>query len=136
MVLLGNLNWLAVLIATVAYFAIGFLWYTVLFGKAWIRLMGKTREELGSPGPRYAVTVAAELVSAVVLGVLIGMLRRAGPVGALDGALLGLLIGAIVATSYAIESIFAGRSPALYLVNVGYHVVALIVMGAILGHLA
>lgn len=133
---LGNLNWLAVLIAAVAYFAIGFLWYTVLFGNTWIRLMGKTREELGRPGPSYAITVVAELISAIVLAVLIGMLRHAGPVGAVDGALLGLLIGAgIVATSYVIESIFAGRRAALYLVNVGYHVVALIVMGAILGAL-
>jgi hypothetical protein len=129
----GNLNWLAIVLATVAYFAIGFLWYTVFFGSTWIRLMGKTREEMGSPGPGYAITVVAELISAIVLAVIIGAM---GIKTVADGALAGLLLGVgIVATAYGIESIFAGRSAPLYLINVGYHVVALIVMGAILGHL-
>src|SRR5438309_11886804 len=95
---LGNPNWVAVLIATVAYFAIGFLWYTVLFGNLWVRLMGKTREELGNPGPGYAITVVAELVSAIVLAAIIGAI---GVRSATDGALVGLVIGVgIVATSY------------------------------------
>src|SRR6476659_3930925 len=32
-----HLNWPIVLGATVAYFAIGAIWYTVLFGKYWAR---------------------------------------------------------------------------------------------------
>lgn len=32
-----HLNWPMVLAATIAYFAIGSIWYTVLFGKYWAR---------------------------------------------------------------------------------------------------
>ena len=35
-----EINWLAILIAVVANFFLGFIWYTPLFGKAWAKEMG------------------------------------------------------------------------------------------------
>lgn len=36
-----NLNWLAIALATVAYFMLGALWYSgLLFGKKWAALVG------------------------------------------------------------------------------------------------
>lgn len=35
-----TINWMAVLIAVVANFILGFLWYTPLFGNAWAKEMG------------------------------------------------------------------------------------------------
>jgi hypothetical protein len=35
-----ELNWIAILIAVVANFFLGFLWYTPLFGKVWAKEMG------------------------------------------------------------------------------------------------
>lgn len=35
-----EINWLAILIAVVATFILGFIWYTPLFGKAWAKEMG------------------------------------------------------------------------------------------------
>src|SRR5437868_15449742 len=32
----SNLNWLHVLVAAIAYFALGFIWYSLLFGKKWV----------------------------------------------------------------------------------------------------
>ena len=37
-----QINYLAVLVATVANFFFGFLWYTPLFGKAWAKELGIT----------------------------------------------------------------------------------------------
>jgi hypothetical protein len=35
---LGDLNWLAVIVATVAYFALGAIWYApAVFGNLWMR---------------------------------------------------------------------------------------------------
>ena len=49
---LGDLNWLAVLVAALAYFAIGALWYAPpLFGKAWMAAGGMTTRK---PGPGRA----------------------------------------------------------------------------------
>lgn len=35
-----HINYLAILVAVVANFALGFIWYTPLFGKAWAKEMG------------------------------------------------------------------------------------------------
>lgn len=35
-----GINYLAILVATIASFFIGFVWYTLLFGKAWANEMG------------------------------------------------------------------------------------------------
>ena len=37
---MGDINWLGVGLGAVAFFAVGALWYTVLFGKAWQRELG------------------------------------------------------------------------------------------------
>ncbi len=34
------INFLAIIVATVASFIVGFVWYTLLFGKAWAKEMG------------------------------------------------------------------------------------------------
>ena len=132
MEVLGNLNWLAILLATAVYFAIGFAWYSLLFGNAWMRAMGKTAEELqGGAGPGYAIAVVGELISVIVLAVV---MRAMGFTGLVEGALIGLLVSlGIHATSSGVEYIFSGRSVTLYLINVGYAVVALTIVGAILG---
>lgn len=40
-----NINYLAVIIAVVANFVLGFIWYTPLFGKAWAKEMGFDPDE-------------------------------------------------------------------------------------------
>ena len=39
-----GINMTAILVATVANFILGFLWYTPLFGKAWAKEMGFNRD--------------------------------------------------------------------------------------------
>ncbi len=41
-----NINWLAVLLAALAGFIVGGLWYSVLFAKVWQREAGVTDEQL------------------------------------------------------------------------------------------
>ena len=43
---MGSVNWLAVVLGAAAFFAVGALWYTVLFGKAWQRSTGLSDEQL------------------------------------------------------------------------------------------
>jgi hypothetical protein len=51
--LLGELNWLAVIVATIVYFALGAVWYTVpAMSKAWMRATGIQVPER-RPGPRF-----------------------------------------------------------------------------------
>ena len=40
------INYWAVLVAAVAYMILGAIWYSpILFGSAWMRLIGKTKEQ-------------------------------------------------------------------------------------------
>ncbi len=50
---LSDLNWLAVIVAALAYFAIGALWYAPpVFGKAWMAAGGMEMPEAGArPSP-------------------------------------------------------------------------------------
>jgi hypothetical protein len=45
-----DINVLAAIVATIAHQVLGFLWYGPLFGKLWLREVGKTREEIAQ-GP-------------------------------------------------------------------------------------
>jgi fructose-specific phosphotransferase system IIC component len=42
---LANVNWLAVFVAPLIGFVLGFLWYGPLFGRAWMKLTGMTKEK-------------------------------------------------------------------------------------------
>ncbi len=43
---MANINFLAVIVATLSAFAVGGLWYGPLFGQAWLSAVGMTEEEV------------------------------------------------------------------------------------------
>lgn len=126
-----NVNWLEVIVGGIIFMAIGFVGYSLpVFGRAWMAAMGKTEQELGSPGPGYALTFGGALVASYVLSRVVTL---AGVVSLFDGAIAGLVVGVgFVATAFAAESIFSGRSSRLYFINAGYQVVSLLVIGAVM----
>jgi hypothetical protein len=84
-----NINWLAVLLAAVASFIVGGLWYSVLFAKVWQREAGLTDDQLKRGTAQVFVgSFLLTVVMAVVLAAFIG----SG--GAVFGALAGLAAGA------------------------------------------
>jgi hypothetical protein len=127
-----TVNVWAVLVATVVYFALGALWYMAL-SKPWMAAVGFTREDLekGSNPAIFGVTFVFEAVAVFTLAVLLGNTALSGIGG---GASLGALVGigiwfALMSVTFMYES----RRPALFLIDGGYHVLALTVAGAILG---
>ena len=69
---LTDLNWLAVIVAAVAYFAIGAVWYAPpVFGRAWTAAGGMTVEPGAGPGAAiFAVPLIGSVLSAIALGML------------------------------------------------------------------
>jgi len=132
-----NINYLAVLVAAIAAIVIGSLWYSpILFGNIWMKLSGITKEKMekdkkkGGMTKLYVVQIVASLVMACVLANLIALLGLTGVVGGIQiaflvwvGFVLPLLIGNVL---------WEGKSWALYLLNITYNLVNLIVMGIIL----
>jgi hypothetical protein len=132
----AGLNYLAIVIAAVAAWLAGAVWYIAL-GRIWTKALGLTVEEMherrNRPGAYlpFLYTFIAELVMAWVLaGVLghIGALTLRG--GVISGAFcwLGFVITTLVA-NYS----FAMRGWRLVLIDGGHWLVVLLLMGAIIG---
>jgi hypothetical protein len=127
-----TVNFWAVLVAADIYFALGAGWYMAL-SRPWMAAVGLTRAdtEAGSNPAIYAVTFLLEAIAVFTLAVLLG---NTGLTGVAGGASLGALVGigiwfALMSVTFVYES----RKPALFLIDGGYHVLALTVAGAILG---
>ena len=70
---LGQLNWLAVIVGTVIYFAIGAVWFTpVAFGRPWQRAIGwdPSRETPGMNPITYALPAILYLVASIATAML------------------------------------------------------------------
>lgn len=129
---LGDLNWLAVLVATAAYFALGGIWYArPVFGGAWQRAGGIEVPE-GTPSAKYYV---GPLITCFVMTVATAMLAfstASSTVG--EGLVLGIVVGVGYALMLSIlGGLFENRpEPWTYVaIGGGYHVVGLLIVGVI-----
>jgi len=125
-------NWLAIVVAAIVQFVIGWLWYGPVFGKTWMSLMGINPQSVSREGMGKTVvgSLIGSLVTAYVLARLVGMMgagTAAGGIAAGFWAWLGF-----VATVTLASVLYEKRSWNLYLLNNGYQLASLAVMGAIL----
>ncbi len=127
----SNVNWLAVAVAALLTFLLGWLWYSpLLFGPAWQRLAGLDDAQLQR---NLARTFGGALLCA-----LIGSTNLAFFLGANATVWFGLGAGAAtgvgwVATSLTTTFLFERRPLALIAIDAGFHSVAYAMMGALLG---
>ncbi len=123
---------IAIVVAAIVQVILGYLWYGPLFGKTWMSLMGINPQTMSREGMGKTMTwtVVGSLVTAAVLSKLVGMVG-AGTVGA--GVALGFWVWlGFVATVTLASVLYEKRSVNLYILNNGYQLVSLVVMGAIL----
>lgn len=128
----ANINYLAVFVAAVVYMVIGALWYSpVLFGKTWKKLVGPHVDTTkGNAVNGYALTFVAALLIAYVLAHIVDYLGADTPLAGAQTAFW--LWAGFSVTSGIGETIFAGRSGKLYVLNMSYNLVAMVIMGAII----
>src|SRR5690606_16488728 len=90
-------NWLAVVLAAVASFAFGAVWYMAL-SRQWLSALGKTREQLSAGYTSFVWSIVVELVMAYMIAVLAP--AALGTVTPLGAALLGaqLWLGFVITT--------------------------------------
>lgn len=121
----------AALLAAVASFVLGGLWYSpALFGKAWQREVGLSDEELarGNMARIFGLAFVAALVAAFMFAVFLGPRPKIA-----DGILYGFSAGLCwVASSFGMNYLFARRSFKLFAIDGGYHTLQFTLIGAIL----
>ena len=131
-----TVNYLAILIAGVAGWIVGAIWYGVL-GKSWLAALGKTKAEIGAKQgtPAFYVPFVLALVAALVMAwVLAGLLGHLGAYSVRGGIISGAFcwLGFVV-TTITVNNAFAGRKPMLTAIDAGHWLAVLVVMGAIVG---
>jgi Protein of unknown function (DUF1761) len=134
----GGVSYLAILIAAVAGWLAGAVWYMALC-KPWNAANGLTPEMMAEnknkPGAMlpFLYAFVAQLVMAWVLAGIIGHLG-AGQVTFKNGVISGALCWlGFVATTMLVNNSFALRNPRLLAIDGGHWLVVLLLMGAIIG---
>ncbi|MEJ1239642.1 DUF1761 domain-containing protein [Chryseolinea sp. T2] len=121
----------AVLVAALSTFLIGGLWYSpALFGKAWMRENGFTEESMkgANMAKIFGLAFLLGIIAAINLAMFMGPENNPAM-----GAMWGFLAGfGWVATFVGTHYLFERRSMRLFLINAGYSVIALTIMGVIL----
>jgi hypothetical protein len=130
-----KINYPAVFVAAVVHFIIGGLWYGLIFGNKFIEISGWTPAQLEkiaaeSHWTQYAVAFATSLVLVYILAHFVQYTGAKGVAGGMQTA-FWLWLG-FVATTQLATVIFEQRKLGLYLLNVGYQLVAGLICGAIL----
>lgn len=131
---LSSLNYVAVIVTAIAGFMIGWLWYGVLFGKAWMKEMKITPEMMEAAKGRMGATMTSGFVLTLVSTfALAWILRGHGTATAVTGAEWGAMLGLLlVGARFANSGVWESRSFKLTAINVVHEVVMFAVQGVIL----
>lgn len=127
---MGAINYLAVVLGAAAFFAVGALWYGVLFGKAWQKELWPqgTPAMTLNPALAYAGCFLAELVVSWMFG---HMLARIQPPTHVIWMMAGGFGATIMTPTIAINYLFQQRSWKLFAIDAGHIIVGALAMGAV-----
>jgi Protein of unknown function (DUF1761) len=133
---LSHANWLAIIVAAIAYFALGSVWFSVLFGKQWMALNNipeptpETKEQMKK---MILMMMVKTLLMSMVVAVVIGMLVMAlGVVKCVPGIKLGLALSAVGIVPLVMSDMYLMKPLKLWFIDAGYHVVGITLMSIIL----
>lgn len=129
---LSQVNYLAVLVAALSSFVVGFLWYAPFsFANIWMKEAGISEEKIKQSNK--ARTFGLSFLLALII-----CFNLATFLGPDAGFIWGMTAGALAGIGWAVASLgmiylFEGRSLKLFLINAGYLAVTYMVAGGIIG---
>jgi hypothetical protein len=131
---LSHTNWWSILAASVAYFILGSLWFSALFGKIWSREVEKHGVKITDADkkaiPRKMLnTFIFNVVAAISIAYIVDMI---GVFRWIVGLKLGLLCGIGFAfAGMGIAFTWESRPGKLVLIDAGYAILGIALCGAI-----
>lgn len=130
-----KVNYPAVIVAAVIHFILGGLWYGPLFGNKFLEIIGWTAEQQAQivAQTHWTTYLFAFLTSLILVSTLAYFIEYTGATGVAGGMKTAacLWLG-FVATTQLATVIFEQRKLGLYLLNIGYQLVAGLICGALL----
>ena len=129
----SELNWLHILVAAIAYFLLGAIWYSPLFGKRWIAYQ---KIDMNVPeAKKGAATIMVfsfiiMFLTTIGLAVLVFRLELEE---AMSGIKLGLFTGRLFsAAAISISYLYVKKPLGLHLIDGLYHVLGQVIAAVIL----
>ena len=132
---LQNINYIAVAIATITSYVLGFTWYHwAVFGEAWANALGITKEEADNTeglGGAFIMSLISGLTKALFIALIMAAINISG---VFNGAFFGAVVAAVfIFTSLGYYNGFARTPSKLTLINSAHSIVELALIGAIIG---
>lgn len=130
------INWWAVIVAAIAFWGLGALWYSpLLFSKRWQKEVGFKEEDGGKGNMALVFGVSFILMLIMVFGMSLMLnVHKPEDICWLNGMYLGLFTGIFfAATTIGINYLYQRRSFILWLIDGLYIILGLAIAGIILG---
>lgn len=134
--ILTDISWVGIIIAAVAYMIIGMIWYSPsVFGKQWMKLIGMSQAKMNKAkadgmGKTYAISFISNVIMAYFLAQIVSLTNAAT---FSNGLTVGFMmwLGFVATTSIGMI-LWEDKPLKLYVLNNGFGLVALSVMGGLL----
>lgn len=132
---LQNINYIAVAIATMTSYVLGFIWYHwAVFGEAWANALDITKEEADSTeglGGAFIISLISGLSKTLCIAIFMAAINISG---VLSGALFGAIVAAVfISTSLGYYNGFARTPSKLTFINSAHSIVELTLISTIIG---
>ena len=129
--ILSQVNYLSVLVAAIAGWIFGSLWYWLL-GSAWMKALGWA--ETGPSAPPIATMILSFLCELLMAAALFGIIHHIGEATIVRALFSAFMIWlGFVATTLAVNYRFARRPWSLVLIDGGHWLGVLLIMGIVIG---
>ncbi len=128
-----DVNWLGIVLATIAAMALGMVWYKAL-NTQFMAALGKTGTEIKTGGPVSPVVFAA--ITQVIMAYFIAWLTPLvmGELDWINGMKTAALLWVgFVLTSMVLNHRFQGQKWSLTVIDGGYLLCAMVLQGVVLG---
>ena len=131
---LGDINYLAVLLAVIINMIGGAAWYGIL-ANPWMAEVGLTKEQINADRAGMIRGYITAVIASILIALTLALFIETTGAKNMDGLVLGLIAGiGFVATTVGTMAAFEKRSLKLYLINAGYPVIMFTIIGALLGY--
>ncbi len=126
-----GVNYIAVIIAALAGFGLGMVWYMIL-SKPWMDAVGKADRPSGpAQVVPFAIAITALFVMALMLA---GLMGHIGDVTIRGGVISAFFVWlGFVITTMGVNHAFSGAKPVLTAIDGGYWLGVLLIQGAVIG---
>jgi hypothetical protein len=131
--LLSNLPWLHILVATIAYFALGAMWYGPLFSKAWVRGHQINMSDPNAKKGVAGIMIAGFIITFLICTALSIVLSLASVTDGEHAIKWALFLGfGFVVTTTSMTYLYLKKPMSIHLIDGLYHVVGMAIAALIL----